>query len=650
MDFVTSPCGTKFPRTPANVAAYEKTKISSNEKHEKKMDAVKIEDDADDIESLKLRLMAEAKGREEMRQEMERYRDEMGRMQEHMMVIEKLLEDKEGRFEEELGAERKKRSDLEERLRGMKDASNPLNHCDLATRELEVRKRELDLAEKRLDAREADAISNADAFECCLSVSDPSGDVLCDLSMLRSLEGSLKNEKTSVTTIAGLLDYALEKNAELRDILKSIGQFSVRFVLQKFKNKFKSLHRISKTSMSVVTVLLIGKLYPDKTRAAVKYAGSKFKIPLLKVTPSVAKSGSVPVLDEAFKLFVLSDLPGIAQLLSTTDKGEVEDHWRVLEEFVVAAVCHIKDVKKKLVQATADLDAFSGKQMDDAGEMLAAFNRLFDVCTSWLGTAVEGDFQKIQRFLKVCPGSVQDEYADSISPKYDGVRIDELSMQWTEFETLIQTVWESSLIKKSVRSGFGRSEEIVVPDACDLPPSYAAAAASRAPPARATEPVVDHFKKIDCRKCEKPFSPSMKQFQKFEELKIPLPEECPKCKGQICDNFRDSGACAYGDACKFLHPTGEAAVVPDKGAAGEGPKKHSYPCRFNAVGRCMAGNDCRFRHDAGEPGTVMNISEVDSSVYNISEVQEDGPLAVEVYNRFDRFRYVPNGKDEYRYV
>ena len=74
--------------------------------------------------------------------------------------------------------------------------------------------------------------------------------------MLRSLEGSLKNEKTSATTIAGLLDHALEKNAELRNILESIGHFSVRFVLQRFKNKFKSLHRISKTSMSVVTVLL----------------------------------------------------------------------------------------------------------------------------------------------------------------------------------------------------------------------------------------------------------------------------------------------------------------------------------------------------------------------------------------------------------
>ena len=41
--------------------------------------------------------------------------------------------------------------------------------------------------------------------------------------------------------------------------------------------------------------------------------------------PSDAKSGSVPVSDETFKLLVLFDLLGIAELLSTTDKDEVED-------------------------------------------------------------------------------------------------------------------------------------------------------------------------------------------------------------------------------------------------------------------------------------------------------------------------------------
>ena len=40
--FVTSPSGSRFPRTPANVAAFEKGK-GSNEKPGKKKDAVKVE-------------------------------------------------------------------------------------------------------------------------------------------------------------------------------------------------------------------------------------------------------------------------------------------------------------------------------------------------------------------------------------------------------------------------------------------------------------------------------------------------------------------------------------------------------------------------------------------------------------------------------
>ena len=43
MAFVTSPSGARFPRTPANVAAYEEEKVSSNGKPEKKVDPVKVD-------------------------------------------------------------------------------------------------------------------------------------------------------------------------------------------------------------------------------------------------------------------------------------------------------------------------------------------------------------------------------------------------------------------------------------------------------------------------------------------------------------------------------------------------------------------------------------------------------------------------------
>ena len=354
-------------------------------------------------------------------------------------------------------------------------------------------------------------------------MSDPSGDVLCDLSMLRSLEDSLKSEKSSVTTIAGLLDNALLKNDELRQILQSVGSFSVRFILQRFKTKFKSLCKISKASMSVVTILVMGKINPDKTRAAVKYAGCRYKRELLREVSSVSKSGEVPVLDMSFKMMVLSDLPGIAELLSTTGKADVDAHWKAMEDFVVGSICHVKDVKRKLEAATSVLEEYCGKQMVDTGDMLAGFNNLFDTCTSWLGSPIEGDFQKIQRFLKKCPESMQYAYADHISnPKNDGGRINELTMQWAEFEAMIQTVWESSRIKERVRSGFS---EIVVPKAYDLPPSYAAAAAAASvvPPARTAKPVDGRLSKIDCDGCAKSFSASMRQIQKFEELRIPLP-------------------------------------------------------------------------------------------------------------------------------
>ena len=56
------------------------------------------------------------------------------------------------------------------------------------------------MAERKYAERKAAEDDNAAAFECCLSISDPVGDVLCDLSMLRPLDDHLTNEKRSVTT------------------------------------------------------------------------------------------------------------------------------------------------------------------------------------------------------------------------------------------------------------------------------------------------------------------------------------------------------------------------------------------------------------------------------------------------------------------
>ena len=150
-------------------------------------------------------------------------------------------------------------------------------------------------------------------------------------------------------------------------------------------------------------------------------------------------------------------------------------------------------------------------------------------------------------------------------------------MCWSEFETLIQSVWDAAAIKNDVRSALGLGC-----DKSDIDPGtsqskrqsyrHSPSTAIDAPPVRPPRPptdIVDKFKDIVCVQCEKSFVPSSRQVEKFEMAKIPLPNRCPKCKGQVCDTFRDTGACPYGEYCKSLH-YGETAEV----------KKHSYSCRF----------------------------------------------------------------------
>ena len=328
-----------------------------------------------------------------------------------------------------------------------------------------------------------------------------------------------------------------------------------------------------------------------------KFAGSRILRQLLRDTPSVEKSGSVPALDESLKMKSYCQLPGSAELLGRSGPTEIEEHWAAMENFVAASVCFVRDIKGKLIAATASLDAFCGDQFTDAGVMLARYNVLFDVCSSLLGSPFEGDYKKNQRFLEKCSPMVQEEYAVYISPTYDGVRIDELSMCWSKFETVIQNVWDAAMIKNDVRSAFNLTKRQSNPGSGEPKgQSYRRPAAAAIGAPLVSPPPTDgagKFKDIICAECQKSFVPSSRQVEKFETIKIPLPDRCPKCKGQVRDTFRDTGACPYGEACKFLHLEEVAGEIPEKPEV----VKYSYSCRFHALGKCMSGDNCKFQHE-----------------------------------------------------
>ena len=139
-------------------------------------------------------------------------------------------------------------------------------------------------------------------------------DLSMDLSMCLPLEKTLMNERHSVTTVEGLLDNALTRHKALRDILESVGEFSVRFVMQRFRNKFGSLYKASKSRMSAVMILAMREINQVTVRAAVKFAGSLELEQLLEAVPVTEGLGIVSLVGSSMKLKTVIGLPGIVPL------------------------------------------------------------------------------------------------------------------------------------------------------------------------------------------------------------------------------------------------------------------------------------------------------------------------------------------------
>ena len=252
---------------------------------------------------------------------------------------------------------------------------------------MKLREREIELAEKERgltrDASQRTVV--AGKFSSSLSISDPAGDVVCDLSMCLPLEKTLMNERHSVTTVEGLLDNALTRHKALREILESVGEFSVRFVMQRFRNKFGSLYKASKSIMSAVMILAMREINQVTVRAAVKFAGSLELEQLLEAVLVTEGSGIVSVVGSSMKLKTVTELPGIVQLMENIDSDAADDHWAGIEAFVNAAMFYVKDVKQKLCEAKQKLESFDGSTYEDSNDMVAEYCHIFDVSRVGLG-------------------------------------------------------------------------------------------------------------------------------------------------------------------------------------------------------------------------------------------------------------------------
>jgi hypothetical protein len=540
MDFVMSPGGIRFPRTPNNVAAYEKIN-ASNEKVIKNAELKKDEKVAKDEEGVKAEedvkdVTDDDDGKNAA---LEWYRVRMNEMEMQMKMMEKLMDDNErestSMIEKIVNEERELRRELEERLMARDDKIHE-EDVRMMRRERDMvdRERRLDVEKEELRVLKTKP-ADQPAFKSTLSISDPAGDVVGDLSACLRLDALLKNTRSSVTTVASLLDDALTRHASLSNILLNDEDYSNKFVVSRFKNKFSSLYAADPSTLSVIAILVMETMSASKTRSAVKFAASVDCRVLKRAVPAALADGSVPSVGDEEKVKTLTDLMGVKQLQSWQTEAEIEEHWGIIESVISAVVCLEKNVKKKLSEAKRKLEEFNATVHADVGEAIAKYETLFDACTSWLGTVIEGDYNKIQRFLSKCSGGILKEYAEFVSPTFDGHAVDELTMEWDEFTAMIKKVWNSVEMKDSIRVGFGWVEldnnaVIKQPRMLALP-----VPAVERDDAGLTDgrPGV-----INCSKCQKIFFPSATQVVKNKEMGIPLPTECPKCKDRHVINLQ----------------------------------------------------------------------------------------------------------------
>ena len=594
--FVVSPNGSQHPATPTNTTAVQtmhqlKSMLSNKKSPLKSMslnvsNVPKVPQVSQVPQVPQVHVPKDPSSLEPPKEEdIETYRDKMRELERQLRGIEQAMEEKEARHCEELAR-------IQRDLKTETTNQYERQEFDQKERELSLRERELELRQREQSAqaeRTESKRGSTDMEHSTLSISDPAGNVVCDLAMCRTLEDNLQNERFSISTVYSLFDTALKRHETLRKTLALVsGGHSCRFVVQKFKNEFGSLYKISRTTMSLISVLAkssINAVSLSKVKAAIKYSASRTLEELKLAVPIAEKSGIVPAIDSSHKLRRLTELPGIQQLLARSDQPGIEQHWAEIDSFVDAVIFFVGDKKLKLQKAKDDLNAFDGRTYIDCSEVLADYSALSDICLSWFGSETQNDYDRIQGLLVRCPVIVQEQYAKFVSTPIDGVQVNEFTMGWEDFENVLHTVWVSAFTEQQVRVQFGLDvQNIRSPHIRPTDNQRSIVPPSRLPFNGVPGNLVDIA--ITCVDCTKDFNFSANQQQKHLAAGYEnQPKRCPKCKGQVCDIWKAEGKCPFGDDCKFLH--------------GDPPEREKVPipCRFWSAGTCLKGADCHFVHE-----------------------------------------------------
>jgi hypothetical protein len=617
--FVTSPDGTRFPRTPSFIEAVdtlhkldsllsiqklspERSRLPATKTSTINLSTTATANASDTAIPPNSNLHATDKLQQDIQNE---YKARLEETQHQLRMLEAIIEDNEMRHAEEISAAEAMRNDERNSLhREVQEKAEEykMKELTLREREVSVEERKLKQAEVKLNSVANNSDMSSATICCSGSISSSKCDVVLDLAGAAGLEPGLYNERLQIATLNSLFSFYTTRSPSLLSPLDDVKDgSSVECALEKFMREFASLVRMkSKSTEAVIKIIALSRIngsLQSKVRSAVKIAAAS-SIELLKVLTVNAKSnGKMPTLESRFKLMTLTELPGMVQL-QNSDSLAKEEHWFQIGEFVSAVASYVGDRKSQLEIAKQKLNSFTGIEYSDCDLMLSDYETLWDICCDWFRGQIEIDFDKIQRLLQQCPLKVKVAYVKYMSDPAN--KCDDMQMSWDDFRTKLQTVWEISTDSAQMSMFLGLQAEATkviqaLPNT-NLMPKPADNARSDL---NSSQGLTDF--NLHCKTCDSDFNFSVSQQQNYKTRGLDhLPGECPKCRGQLCNGFKETGECPYGDNCKFLHATEEQAakIQEERSARRQRPK---YPCRFFEAGRCDKGNQCQFSHEKG-PG------------------------------------------------
>jgi hypothetical protein len=376
------------------------------------------------------------------------------------------------------------------------------------------------------------------------------------------LESKLVIGKENIHTLYEFFIHIVNKYPNLKQPFSLAHEgSSLEFSISRFECIFKSMKKPNPQTAAAITILAVDHFCPEishRITSCLTAAASLTHGQRIQIERSVS-----PITNSAFYKTPFCKLPGIIEILS----GSVS--LDSLVDFVVARISFVEDQMDRLEIALKSFNEFDGSAHTDCLLLFSDLEKLFNVCTSWMGIEVLNDFQRAEHFIKTCPLIIQSAWIEFESQPKN--RINRLTLPFTQFQSEMQSVWSTGIHKQRLTARFSQPVQQQL-SRSDLPNRVQKTPSDQSgPKSIALNPGNLKDIQITCKGCQNSFTftVSQQEFHKKMEWEN-TPAWCHNWKNTpterrksqaVCHDFTN-GACTRGDTCRYNHDADTTPLPP----------------------------------------------------------------------------------------